>query len=229
MKEIIKFENVSKTFNDGDETIIALNNTNFTVYAGEFVAIIGPSGSGKSTLLTIMGGLQKPSKGKVFLDGIDIANFNQDKLNKLRFEKIGFILQQSNLIPYLTIKEQFEFVDKFKKDNHNKEKAEELMKLVDIYKRKDLYPNDLSGGEKQRAAICRAIYTNPKLILADEPTASLDTNRSIQIVELLKENTKQNENTTIMVTHDDRLLSYFDRVFKIVDGILSEVTNEYIR
>lgn len=229
MKEIIKFENVSKTFNDGDETIIALNNTNFTVYAGEFVAIIGPSGSGKSTLLTIMGGLQKPSKGKVFLDGIDIANFNQDKLNKLRFEKIGFILQQSNLIPYLTIKEQFEFVDKFKKDNHNKEKAEELMKLVDIYKRKDLYPNDLSGGEKQRAAICRAIYTNPKLILADEPTASLDTNRSIQIVELLKENTKQNENTTIMVTHDDRLLSHFDRVFKIVDGILSEVTNEYIR
>lgn len=229
MKEIIKFENVSKTFNDGDETIIALNNTNFTVYAGEFVAIIGLSGSGKSTLLTIMGGLQKPSKGKVFLDGIDIANFNQDKLNKLRFEKIGFILQQSNLIPYLTIKEQFEFVDKFKKDNHNKEKAEELMKLVDIYKRKDLYPNDLSGGEKQRAAICRAIYTNPKLILADEPTASLDTNRSIQIVELLKENTKQNENTTIMVTHDDRLLSYFDRVFKIVDGILSEVTNEYIR
>lgn len=229
MKEIIKFENVSKTFNDGDETIIALNNTNFTVYAGEFVAIIGPSGSGKSTLLTIMGGLQKPSKGKVFLDGIDIANLNQDKLNKLRFEKIGFILQQSNLIPYLTIKEQFEFVDKFKKDNHNKEKAEELMKLVDIYKRKDLYPNDLSGGEKQRAAICRAIYTNPKLILADEPTASLDTNRSIQIVELLKENTKQNENTTIMVTHDDRLLSYFDRVFKIVDGILSEVTNEYIR
>lgn len=229
MKEIIKFENVSKTFNDGDETIIALNNTNFTVYAGEFVAIIGPSGSGKSTLLTIMGGLQKPSKGKVFLDGIDIANLNQDKLNKLRFEKIGFILQQSNLIPYLTIKEQFEFVDKFKKDNHNKEKAEELMKLVDIYKRKDLYPNDLSGGEKQRAAICRAIYTNPKLILADEPTASLDTNRSIQIVELLKENTKQNENTTIMVTHDDRLLSYFDRVFKIVDGILSEVTNEYTR
>lgn len=228
MKEIIKFENVYKTFTDGDETIAALQNINFTIYSGEFVAIIGPSGSGKSTLLTIMGGLQKPTEGNLYLDGTNICTLNQEKLNNLRFDKIGFILQQSNLIPYLSIEEQFIFVDKFKKSSFNKERASELMKTVDIYKRKDLYPSDLSGGERQRAAICRALYTDPKLILADEPTASLDTNRSIQIVNLLKENTKNTDRTTIMVTHDDRLLKYFDRIFKIVDGNMLEVTDEYI-
>lgn len=222
MKEIIKFENVTKTFKDGDDIVEALQNTNFTIYAGELVAIIGPSGSGKSTLLTTMGGLQKPSGGKVLFDGENLNDLTQEALNRLRFDKIGFVLQQSNLVPFLTIENQFEFVDRFAKRPFDIKKAHELMKLMDIYKRKDSYPGDLSGGERQRAAICRALYTDPKLLLADEPTASLDTQRAIQVVELLKQNTQEHDRTTVMVTHDDRLLKYFDRIFRIVDGILSE-------
>lgn len=222
MTQILKFENITKTFKDSSDTIEALKDASFEVNSGEMVAIIGPSGSGKSTLLTIMGGLQEPSEGKVIFEGSDITKLSQKERNKLRFEDIGFILQASNLVPYLKIEEQLKFVDKFAGRKFDESRAKELLEKMDIYKRKDLYPGDLSGGERQRAAICRALYTNPKILLADEPTASLDTEKAFAVVELLKEQTKGKDRTTIMVTHDERLLKYCDRVFKIVDGKLSE-------
>ncbi|MFL8952223.1 ABC transporter ATP-binding protein [Helcococcus kunzii] len=222
MSEIVKFEKVKKTFQDGDETIEALKESSFSINSGELIAIIGPSGSGKSTLLTIMGGLQKPSEGKILFNGEDITSLSEKDRNNLRFDKIGFILQASNLVPYLSIEEQFELVDKFKKKKFDKDKSEKLMEKFDILKRKKQYPGDLSGGERQRAAIARALYPEPKLILADEPTASLDTERAIKVVEILKDITRESDRTTVMVTHDNRLLEYCDRVFKITDGKLTE-------
>lgn len=222
MGEIVRFEKVKKTFQDGNETIEALKESSFSINAGELIAIIGPSGSGKSTLLTMMGGLQQPSSGKIFFNGEDITSMGEKDRNNLRFDKIGFVLQASNLVPYLSIEEQFELVDKFKKKKFNKEKAKELMEKFDIQKRKNQYPGDLSGGERQRAAIARALYPEPSLILADEPTASLDTERAIKVVEILKDITRDSNRTTVMVTHDNRLLEYCDRIFKITDGELKE-------
>lgn len=222
MSEIMKFENVKKTFEDGSETIEALKSTSFSVNAGELVAIIGPSGSGKSTLLTMMGGLQRPSGGTITFNDKNLSSMDEKNRNKLRFDEIGFILQASNLVPFLTIEEQFKLVDKFAKRPYDKDRAEKLMKEMDIFKRKDLYPGDLSGGERQRAAICRALYPNPKLLLADEPTASLDSEKAMQVVELLKEQTKDSDRSTVMVTHDNRLLEYCDKVYRIVDGEMTQ-------
>lgn len=216
--EIMKFSGVAKSFQDGSETIQALKPTDFTVNEGELIAIIGPSGSGKSTLLTLMGGLQSPSEGKIEFLGQDIGKMNQKQRNRLRFDKIGFILQASNLVPYLTVEEQFRLVDKYGKQKFDQARAEKLMKDLDIYKRKDNYPSDLSGGERQRAAICRAIYAGPQLLLADEPTASLDTEKAMAVARLLKDLTHQSNRSTVMVTHDERLLEYCDRVFRITDG-----------
>lgn len=222
MKEIMRFEKVKKNFQDGKETIEALKETTFSVNAGELVAIIGPSGSGKSTLLTMMGGLQSPTEGEIYFNGESISQMEESDRNALRFDKIGFILQASNLVPFLTIEEQFKLVDKFGKRKYDKERADNLMDKMGISKRKDLYPSDLSGGERQRAAICRALYPDPLLLLADEPTASLDTEKAMQVVKLLKELTNNSERTTVMVTHDNRLLEYCDKVFRIVDGEMTQ-------
>lgn len=221
--EIIRFEEVKKEFNDGDEIIQALKPTSFSVNAGELVAIIGPSGSGKSTMLTMMGGLQRPTSGKITFMGQDISNMKEKDRNKLRYDKIGFVLQESNLIPFLTIEEQFQLVDKFAKKKHDAKKAKDLMTQMDIYKRKNQYPGDLSGGERQRAAICRALYPQPVLLLADEPTASLDTDKAMEVVKLLAKQTRGTNRATVMVTHDNRLLEFCDKVYKITDGQLSQV------
>lgn len=219
--KIMSFNQVSKSYTDGQETVKALKPTSFEIHSGELVAIIGPSGSGKSTLLTLMGGLQRPTEGSIqFLDQ-SLSELSEKERNKLRYNQIGFILQSSNLVPYLTIEEQFKLVDHFGKQPYQQERANELMKGLDIYKRKDLYPSDLSGGERQRAAICRAIYIKPKLLLADEPTASLDTEKAMSVVKLLKKITKEEDRSTIMVTHDERLLEYCDRIFRITDGSLT--------
>ena len=220
--EIMKFENVYKEFRDNDEVIKALNKTSFSLNSGELVAIIGPSGSGKSTLLTMMGGLQRPTGEEIIFNGENLSTMDEKNRNKLRFDKIGFILQSSNLVPYLTIEEQFTLVDKFDKSKKDKNRRDELLNKMGIYKRKNLYPGDLSGGERQRAAICRALYTNPSLLLADEPTASLDSTKTIEVIQLLKNLTKESDRTTVIVTHDNRLLEYCDRVFEIIDGNLTE-------
>ncbi|MGO4938300.1 ABC transporter ATP-binding protein [Fundicoccus sp. Sow4_H7] len=219
--EIISFKNVSKTYSDGHESIEALKETSFSINSGELVAVVGPSGSGKSTLLTMMGGLQSPTNGEINFLEKNFSNLSPKEKNSLRYDKIGFILQSSNLIPYLTIEEQLILVDKFAKKKYNRQKAQDLMEQLDILKRKDLYPSDLSGGEQQRAAICRALYTEPKLILADEPTASLDTKKAKTVVQLLKKTTEETDRSTVMVTHDERMLTYCDRIFRIIDGQLT--------
>lgn len=220
--EIMRFERVYKTFEENGEKIEAFKEASFSLNSGEVIAIIGPSGSGKSTLLTMMGGLQRPTGGKITFDGKNLSDMEEKERNKLRFDEIGFILQASNLVPYLTIDEQFELVDKFSGKKRNKKKSDAILEKMGILKRKKQYPGDLSGGERQRAAIARALYTEPKLLLADEPTASLDSKKAIEVMEILRDITRDSERTTVIVTHDTRLLAYCDRSFHVVDGILEE-------
>lgn len=218
--KLIEAIDVSKTFKDGSREITALNKTSFSVEAGEFVAVIGPSGSGKSTLLTILGGLQQPSEGKVLINDNKFSEVSDKDRTKLRFEEIGFILQASNLVPFLTVEDQLRLVNKVKGNSYDEKKAEDLLKALNITELKDKYPNDLSGGERQRTAIARALFHNPSVILADEPTASLDTERAVEVVEILARETKDKEKATIMVTHDERLIGYCDKVYYMEDGEL---------
>lgn len=218
----IEFINVKKTFQDGDQIIEALKTTNFSVKQGEFVAVIGPSGSGKSTFLTIAGGLQTPSEGQVLVNGKPLSD-NKEKIRaNIRFEEIGFILQSSKLIPFLTVEKQLILVDKIKKQAPQ---MTHLFKDLGIEQLTHKYPEDLSGGEKQRVAIARALYNNPSIILADEPTASLDTKRAYEVVQILAKETKEKAKATIMVTHDLRMIASCDRVLKIEDGFLSEIND----
>ena len=221
--EIMKFEKVYKTFEENGERIEALKEASFTLNSGELVAIVGPSGSGKSTLLTMMGGLQRPSGGTITFEDKDLSTMDEKERNKLRFDRIGFILQASNLVPYLTLDDQFALVDKFAGRKRDSKKSDEILEKMSILKRKNQYPGDLSGGERQRGAIARALYTEPSLLLADEPTASLDSKKAIEVIQLLKDLTTDSNRTTVIVTHDERLLEYCDRVFKVVDGVLEEV------
>ena len=219
--KLIEAQDVSKTFADGSREITALEETNFSVEAGEFVAVIGPSGSGKSTLLTILGGLQQPSKGKVLINGNPFSEVSDDERTKLRFQEIGFILQASNLVPFLTVENQLRLVNRVDKTDYKEEKADNLLDSLKISDLRNKYPNDLSGGEKQRVAIARALFHEPSVILADEPTASLDTERAVEVVEILARETKDKEKATIMVTHDERLIGYCDKVYSMQDGELS--------
>lgn len=217
----IELKNVKKNFKDGDETIEALKETNFSVDKGEFVAIIGPSGSGKSTLLTIAGGLQSPSSGEIWINGQTLSEKKEKARAKVRFEEIGFILQASNLVPFLTVKKQLELVDKITKGKNNKSGLE-LLSRLGLDKLIDKYPDELSGGERQRVAIVRALYNDPSIILADEPTASLDTEKAYEVVKILAKEAKEKNKATIMVTHDLRLVDFCDKVYLMQDGSLSE-------
>lgn len=218
--KLIEAIDINKIFKDGSRDITALNKTNFSVEAGEFVAVIGPSGSGKSTLLTILGGLQQPSEGKVLINNNKFSEVSDKERTKLRFDEIGFILQASNLVPFLTIEDQMRLVNKVERNSFDEEKADELFEALNISELKDKYPKDLSGGERQRAAIARALFHNPSVILADEPTASLDTERAVEVVEILARETKDKGKATIMVTHDERLIGYCDKVYYMEDGDL---------
>ena len=217
----IEFKNVKKTFKDGDTMIEALKETNFSVEKGEFVAIIGPSGSGKSTFLTIAGGLQAPTAGEVLINNQPFSEQKEKNRAKLRFKEIGFILQASNLVPFLTVKKQLKLVDKVSKENKT-QSAQDLFIQLGIDKLQNKYPEDLSGGERQRVAIARALYHDPTIILADEPTASLDSEKAYEVVKILAQETKEKNKATIMVTHDTRLTDYCDRVLVMEDGVLKE-------
>lgn len=216
------FENISKQFKDGDQIITALKPTNFSVEAGEFVAIIGPSGSGKSTFLTLAGGLQTPSTGRIRINQADYSALSEKKRSQLRYKDIGFVLQSSNLIPFLTVEKQLELVDCVNKQS-NKEKRAALLADLDVAHLKAKFPKDLSGGERQRVAIARALYNDPALILADEPTASLDTERAIEVVALLAKESKERHKSIIMVTHDYRMIKQCDKVYEMKDGVLTQV------
>lgn len=223
MTTILKMENVKKSFGSGHNEIHALKGIDLAVKQGEFVSIIGPSGSGKSTFLTISGGLQSPSSGKISINGLDFTPLSEKERSKLRFKEIGFILQSSNLIPYLTLEEQFLLIDKINHEKLTSKKGSELLKSLDILDLKNKYPSELSGGERQRAAIARALFNEPNLILADEPTASLDTEHAYQVVELLRQEAHLKNKATIMVTHDQRMIENSDSVYKIEDGLLSKI------
>ncbi|ABF31834.1 ABC transporter ATP-binding protein [Streptococcus pyogenes MGAS9429] len=221
MMSVLTFKQVTKTFQDGHHEINALKATDFSIEAGEFVAIIGPSGSGKSTFLTIAGGLQTPSSGQLIIDGTDYTHLSEKERSRLRFKSVGFILQASNLIPFLTVQQQLELVDHLT-GSKEKAKANQLFDDLGIAGLKHQLPQELSGGERQRAAIARALYHDPALILADEPTASLDTEKAYEVVKLLAKESKEKNKAIIMVTHDDRMLKYCDKVYRMQDGELRQ-------
>ncbi|MGO2083298.1 ABC transporter ATP-binding protein [Vagococcus sp.] len=217
----IEFIEVTKEFKDGDDVIIALKPTTLTVKRGEFIGIIGPSGSGKSTFLTLAGGLQTPSRGQIIINDTSFSDESEVKRAQLRFKQIGFILQASNLVPFLTVEKQFELVDKVNKEKRSSQ-IKDLLDQFGVGHLATKYPEALSGGERQRVAIARALYNDPAIILADEPTASLDTERARDVVRLLAKETKEKNKATLMVTHDTRLINECDRLFVITDGNLVE-------
>ena len=211
---VLEFINVTRSYQDGNKEIEALKETNFKIEEGQFIAIIGPSGSGKSTFLTLAGGLQTPSKGQIIINGKDYTNLSEKERAKLRFNDIGFVLQASNLVPFLTAKQQLELVDRInKKKRQTLQDQKSLFKELGIDHLENKLPKDLSGGERQRLAIARALYNNPAIILADEPTASLDSDRAFEVVDLLLKECKEKNKSIIMVTHDNRMIEKCDHVY----------------
>ena len=220
---VLEFKNVTKSYQDGNKEIEALKETNFKIEEEQFIAIIGPSGSGKSTFLTLAGGLQTPSKGQIIINEKDYTNLSEKERSKLRFNDIGFVLQASNLVPFLTAKQQLELVDRInKKRKKTLQDQESLFKELGIDHLENKLPKDLSGGERQRLAIARALYNNPAIILADEPTASLDSDRAFEVVELLSKECREKNKSIIMVTHDNRMIEKCDHVYRMKDGILTK-------
>lgn len=222
--EILKVENLTKIYGKGTTKVVAVDNVSFTVEKGEFVAIVGASGSGKSTLLHLIGGVDKPTQGKVIIDGKDIYSFNEDKLAIFRRRQVGLIYQFYNLIPILNVVENITLPLDLDNRKTNKKYLEDLLKLLGIEKRRNHLPNELSGGEQQRTSIARALITNPTLILADEPTGNLDSKSSEEIVELLIKTNKEYKQTIIMITHNMEIAKCADRILKIEDGkIVKEI------
>ncbi|WP_067780946.1 ABC transporter ATP-binding protein [Actinomyces vulturis] len=220
---VLTLDNVSKDFRQGDEIIHALRPTDLDIYAGEFVGILGPSGSGKSTMLTIMGGLRSPGNGRVFINGEKFSELKEKQRAEIRHRKIGFVLQAAGLVPFLQINDQFSLYDRVAGTKPNFDRRDDLMKSLDISKYGKSYPGDLSGGERQRAAIAVALYHDPALILADEPTAALDTQRAMTVAKILADQTHERDKATVMVTHDERLLDVCDRVLQMKDGELTTI------
>ena len=220
---VLEFKNVTKSYQDGNNEIEALKETNFKIEEGQFIAIIGPSGSGKSTFLTLAGGLQTPSKGQIIINGKDYTNLSEKERAKLRFNDIGFVLQASNLVPFLTAKQQLELVDRINKNNKQTiQDKHSLFKELGIEHLENKLPKNLSGGERQRLAIARALYNDPAIILADEPTASLDSDRAFEVVDLLSKECREKNKSIIMVTHDNRMIEKCDHVYRMKDGILTK-------
>lgn len=216
--EILKVENLTKVYGKDNNKVVALDNVSFTVEKGEFVAIVGASGSGKSTLLHLIGGVDTPTSGKVFIDGQDIYKLNSDKLAIFRRREVGLIYQFYNLIPILTVEENITLP--LELDNRKVDKFElnEMIKLLGLERRRNHLPNELSGGQQQRTSIGRAIITKPAIILADEPTGNLDSKASEEVVTLLQKMNKDYKQTIIMITHNLEIASYADRIITIEDG-----------
>lgn len=217
------FDSVTKIFGEGSSKYVALENINFEAESGQIILVVGPSGSGKTTFLTIAGGLQTPTNGDVKINDSTINSLSKKQQTKLRLEKIGFVLQSYNLVPFLTVEEQFKLVDKLKNQNLTERKMHELLSDLGLLELLKKYPNQLSGGQKQRVAIARALYTDPDYILADEPTAALDTDRSMKVIELLRDLAHKRNKIIIVVTHDLRLKDMADKVYQIIDGNMKKI------
>lgn len=217
-------QDVTKKFTTGEVTEQVLNGINLSLKEGELTALVGASGSGKSTLLTIAAGLQRASDGQVQFEGNNMTAMTQEEIRKIRASKFGFVFQSAHLVPFLTVEEQLMLmlnVSESKMSKHEqKEEVAKILKLVEMNHRKDAYPSSLSGGEKQRVAIARAIIHKPKILFADEPTASLDSKRSHDVMTLIRDLTKTLHITALMVTHDEEMLPYADRIITMKDGLI---------
>lgn len=225
----LKVTNIHKRYDQGGFFVEALSDVYFSVSKGEFLAIVGESGSGKSTLLNIIGALDTPTDGKVFIDGKDIFSMNDNELTVFRRKNIGFIFQSFNLIPELTVEQNIIFPVLLDYNQPDENYLEELLSILGLEERRNYLPNQLSGGQQQRVAIGRALITRPSLILADEPTGNLDSKNSLEVIRLLKDSSKKYEQTIIMITHSTSIAKSADRILKVSDGKVmdqSRNTNE---
>ena len=220
--EILKVEGLTKIYGKNTTKVIALDNVSFSVEKGEFVAIVGASGSGKSTLLHLIGGVDRPTSGKVYIEGKDIFNFDDDKLAIFRRRQVSLIYQFYNLIPILNVEENITLPLALDNRKIDKEMLNDTLKLLNLENRRNHLPNELSGGQQQRTSIGRALITNPAIILADEPTGNLDSKSSDEIVALLKKSNKDLKQTIIMITHNMEIAKVADRIIKIEDGKIVE-------
>lgn len=218
--ELLRVENLSKSYGKGEAKVDALKNINLSIKKGEFIAIVGPSGSGKSTLLHLLGGVDKPTSGNVFINDINIYDLKEKDLAIFRRRNVGLIYQFYNLIPVLTVKENILLPAELDNRKIDKEYLEDLLKTLDLKEREDHLPSELSGGQQQRTSIGRALINRPSIVLADEPTGNLDSKNSKEIVELLKVSVKKYNQTLIMITHDTNIALQADRVITIEDGII---------
>ena len=224
-RPLLELKNVSRTFLQAGERVHALRKANAEFFAGELSAIVGPSGSGKSTFLTIAGALQSPTSGDIVIKGVDISGLSKSKLSNFRLHEVGFILQASNLVPYLKVGDQLTLLDKVLKRKNDDSDRQKILESLGIEKLADKYPDELSGGERQRVVIAKVLYGSSSIILADEPTASLDTKRALDVVKLLAKETRSRQKATVMVTHDERLTDYCDSVYEMHDGVLTKREN----
>ena len=223
-ESILTIDNVTKTYGEGHTAVTAIGDASFSVDEGEFVSLLGPSGSGKTTLLSMIGGLLTPSEGTIRLGDVDVSSHTRRELTTFRAERVGFVFQSANLVPFLTARENLLYVATLPKKHDraaSKKRADELLDALGLGARAGNLPEQLSGGERQRVAIGRALMNDPDLILVDEPTASLDTELGRQVVQLLAREVKDRGKTGIMVTHDLRMVEYTDQVFEILDGTLT--------
>lgn len=216
--EILRVENLTKIYGEGASKVVALDNVSFKVEKGEFIAIVGASGSGKSTLLHLIGGVDRPTSGKVFIDNQDIFNFNDDRLSIFRRREVGLIYQFYNLIPILNVEENITLPLSLDNKKVDPKEVDDLIKLLGLENRKKHLPNELSGGQQQRTSIGRALITRPSIVLADEPTGNLDSKSSDEIVALLKRMNRDYKQTIIMITHNLEIAKEASRIIKIEDG-----------
>ena len=216
--EILKVENLTKTYGKKDTEVKALDNISFSVNKGEFIAIVGASGSGKSTLLHLIGGVDKPTSGKVYINGKDIYSLSKDEIAIFRRNEIGLIYQFYNLIPILNVKENITLPCDLEGKKVDEKRLNDIIQMLGLEDRKEHLPNELSGGQQQRVAIGRALINNPSIILADEPTGNLDSRASKEIIDLLKNSNKKYNQTILLITHDENIAKQADRIITIQDG-----------
>lgn len=225
--EIVRTENLSKTYGSGENLVRAIDDVNLKIEKGEFIAIVGPSGSGKSTLLHLLGGVDNPSSGKIFIDGNDISKYSSKELALFRRRKVGLIYQFYNLIPNLTVRHNIELPLKLDKRKINEKALLDTVRKLGIENKLDSFPSELSGGQQQRVAIARSLIYSPSLVLADEPTGNLDRENSREIIEILKYFNRTLKQTIIVITHDESIALEAERVITIVDGkVVGDEKNE---
>lgn len=220
--EILKVENLTKSYGKGEAKVDAIKNINLSINKGEFVAIIGPSGSGKSTLLHLLGGVDKPTSGKVYINDVDIYTLKEKDLSIFRRRNVGFIYQFYNLIPVLSVKENILLPAELDNRKIDKDYLDDLLKTLGLKERANHLPNELSGGQQQRTSIGRALINRPSIVLADEPTGNLDSKNSKEVLELLKLSVRKYNQTLIMITHDPSIALQADRVITIEDGTIKQ-------